>query len=212
MILCFIPLCLHSSWILSSLTLLQELDEWVHKIACFVNAERESGLFSSLSMTILWTRIIGMRLNCAFSSKEQNFCYFTQFISCTANLIWPWTSMYVFWSSLPARTVLKTLHTDEVWKSKLFKSPLSPPPLLSTPLFSKIAFLQSETMVPTGQIWQADFLLHCQLYAPLLSIFWNTDYTGLLKLCALLPPLCYSNLIQNRQNTSLEAGPYIESP
>lgn len=140
MILCFIPLCLHSSWILSSLTLLQELDEWVHKIACFVNAERESGLFSSLSMTILWTRIIGMRLNCAFSSKEQNFCYFTQFISCTANPIWPWTSMYVFWSSLPARTVLKTLHTDEVWKSKLFKSPLPPPPFALNSLIQQDCF------------------------------------------------------------------------
>lgn len=51
-----------------SLTLLPELDEWVHKIARFVNAEEESGLFSSLCMIILWTGIIGMRLNCAFSS------------------------------------------------------------------------------------------------------------------------------------------------
>lgn len=88
-------------------------------------------------------------------------------------------------------------------------SPFSP-----TLIFNKFAFHKWETTVSKCQIWEEDLLLPCQLYTPFLSIFQNRDYIGLRKLCALLPPLvfCYSNLIQNRQNTPLEAGSYLESP
>lgn len=75
----------------------------------------------------------------------------------------------------------------------------SPPtPFPSTPLFHKFGFLRSEPMFPRCQLWQDVFLLHCQLYTPPLSLFWNRDYAGLLELWALLLSLNlhYSNLIQ----------------
>lgn len=94
--------------------------------------------------------------------------------------------------------------------SHLFFVPLSPQLCYSTSLLFTSQRLQS----PKARYERKSSLLPRQLYTPFLSIFWNRDYTGLLVLSALLPPLifCYSNLIQNKQNTHLEAGSCLESP
>lgn len=103
-----------------------------------------------LSMIILWTRIIGMRLNCAFSSYEQNFV-----ISYSPSLALPvWCDReHVFYSTLPTRTVSRPCTVVRCGNPNCHVFF----PLPSTLFINKFAFLQSETIVPGCQTWQEDF-------------------------------------------------------
>lgn len=94
---------------------------------------------------------------------------------------------------LPARTVFRTLHTGEVWNSKLLKSssflfPFPPQLCYSTSLL----FTSQRLQVSKCQISEEDFLMPCQLYMPFLSVVFHIlEIICLLELCALLAPLIF---------------------